>query len=229
MWRLSESQKSDLVTAAKSYSRSYPGSPSEGYMVHRGLGEVADRFKIGFASDPVTGHEQYRGRLAIPYLRPAGGINSVTTIRFRCISDRCVKTPDGTYLEPHEETHDGHPKYLGLPGHPPRIYNTWALVEPSPHVVLAEGEFDAMASVAADVPATSVPGVSSWQPHFAPPFAGFTTVFSLGDGDKAGRQFNVKTCERLSNAIPIDLGDGYDVNRFTKTHGHEAYRERLGL
>lgn len=218
-----------MVAAAKRYHSHYEESPAELYIVHRGLGSVADRFKIGYVSAPIIGHDQYRGRLAIPYLRPAGGEHAVATIRFRCIADDCVKNPDGSYLEPHEEDHEGHPKYLGIPGHPPHLFNTWALIAPSPHVGLGEGEFDAMSSEVAGVPATSVPGVSSWKEYFTPAFAGFRVVFSLGDGDRAGRQFNEKTCERLPNAVPIDFGDGYDGNRFIREFGHEAYRTKLGV
>ncbi|MEU5187016.1 topoisomerase [Streptomyces klenkii] len=220
-----DSHKADLVAAAKKYYSHYVGSPAEPYIAHRGLATVADQFKLGFALEPITGHEPYRGRLAIPYLRPVG----VATIRFRCIADTCVKGPDGAYLEPHEEVHEKHPKYLGLPGHPPMLYNTRALIHYSPHVALGEGEFDAMAAEVAGVPAAAIPGVSSWQDHFEPAFLGFETVFSLGDGDQAGRQFNEKNCERLPNVVPIDPGDGYDTNRFVKQFGNEAFRKKLGV
>nr|WP_229350057.1 toprim domain-containing protein [Streptomyces sp. UNOB3_S3] len=217
------------MIAAKRYHSGYEQSPAELYIVNRGLGTAADKFKLGFVSEPITGHDQYRGRLAIPYLRPAGGDNAVTTIRFRCIADACVKNADGSYRSPHEENHEGHPKYLGIPGHPPHLFNTRVLIHPSPHVGLSEGELDAMASEVAGVPAAAVPGVSSWRDHFTPAFAGFRTVFSLGDGDHAGRQFNEKNCERLPNAVPIDLGDRYDVNSFILEFGHEAYRTKLGV
>ncbi|RLV10212.1 topoisomerase [Streptomyces griseocarneus] len=211
MWRLSESQKHDLVTAAIRYSSSYQGSPAEALMVDRGLGAVAERLGVGFVSEPAISHERYRGHLAIPYLRPAGGINSVATIRFRRLGD------------------GGGPKYLGLPGHPPRIFNTQALINPSPYVAVCEGELDAMAAEAAGVPAVGIPGVSSWRDHFDPAFAGYETVFVLGDGDDAGRKFSQAMSERLPNAKGVDLGDGYDVNKFVQEFGHDAFKERLGL
>ncbi|MFD0384475.1 hypothetical protein ACFQ2B_26225 [Streptomyces stramineus] len=70
LFRRSDSQKADLLEAAKRYHAAYRGSPAESYLHHRGLGEAAGRFKIGYVSDPIPGHDQYRGRLVIPYLRP---------------------------------------------------------------------------------------------------------------------------------------------------------------
>ncbi|MCM1967817.1 topoisomerase [Streptomyces sp. G1] len=228
MSRLHDSQKADLVTATKCYVTSYQGSPAERYLAHRGLPIPAGP-KYGFVSEPAVGHEQYRGRLAIPYWRPGGGIHAVATIRFRCIADRCVKSPDGSFVPPHQERHEGHGRYMGLPGHPPRLYNTPALLTSKPYIALNEGELDSDAVQGADVPAVGTPGVSTWRDHFDPALAGFEIVFVLGDGDQAGRQFAAKICERLPNAKAIDLGDGYDAARFIHEFGPERFRERLGL
>ncbi|MEW1672038.1 toprim domain-containing protein [Streptomyces noursei] len=224
-----DSLKSDLVAAGKRYNGQYAGSRAERYVQHRGLGPLASRLKLGYVSAPAIGHDQYRGRLAIPYLRPAGGAAAVATIRFRCIADACVKAQDGAYLAPHREQHEGHGKYLGLPGHPPGLYNTSALLTSQPYIALNEGEFDAAAVEGAGVPAVGTPGVSSWRDHFDPAFVGFEVVFVLGDGDDAGRGFAAKMCERLPNAKAIDLGDGYDAARFIHEFGSEKFRERLGL
>ncbi|MFT2017700.1 toprim domain-containing protein [Streptomyces sp. 796.1] len=226
--KLRESQKADLVAAGKRYSSQYPESPAAQYMEHRGLGEQAEQFRVGYVSDPITGHEWYRGRLAIPYLRPAGGVHALATMRFRCIADECVKDGSGAYVQPHEEAHEKHAKYLTIPGHNPHLFNTAALLTSST-VVLCEGELDAMAVSGLGVPAVGVPGVASWRDHFDPAFAGLATTLVVGDGDEAGRAFTRKVCERLASARPIDLGDGYDANRFIVTYGKEASRERLGL
>ncbi|MFI6682587.1 topoisomerase [Streptomyces sp. NPDC050485] len=228
MSKLHDSQKADLVTAAKRYATNYQGSPAERYMAHRGLGSVA-KLRLGYVSEPAVGHELHRGRLAIPYWRPAGGIHAVATIRFRCIADSCVRAPDGSYLPPHREKHEGHGKYMGLPGHPPRLFNTAALLTSKPYIALNEGELDGAAVEGADVPAVGTPGVSSWREHFDPAFAGFEIVFVLGDGDDAGRRFSAKVCERLPNAKAVDLGDGYDAARFIHEFGPAEFRERLGL
>ncbi|MBT2383890.1 topoisomerase [Streptomyces sp. ISL-11] len=216
-----------MVEAAKRYAESYEGSPAERYIEHRGLAEVASRFKLGYVASAITGHERYTGRLAIPYLRPAGGPAAVATIRFRCIADSCTKSPEGDWLE--KEQHEGHGKYLGLPGDPPRIFNTAALITPSPHVGLTEGELDAMAGELAGVPTAGVPGVSAWKPHFAPAFKGFDRTLVFGDGDEAGRNFADKMSTVLENAIPCAMPDGLDVNGFVQKQGVAAFRERVGV
>lgn len=227
MLKRSDSQKADLVKAAKAYHGSYRGSPAEAYMAHRGLGEAAERFRIGFVSDPLPGHDRYRGRLVIPYLRPAGGLDAVATLRFRCIAETCTRHPDGSWRE--DEHHAEHAKYLGLAGDPPMLFHTQALIEPSPYVGLCEGEFDAMASVLAEVPASGIPGVSSWREHFAPAFAGFETVFVLGDGDDAGIKFTDAMTERLANVKACAMPSTLDVNTFICRNGADAYRKRLGV
>lgn len=215
-----------MIAAAKQYSGQYEGSPAEELIVDRGLGELAGKLGLGFVSEPVVGHERYRNHLAIPYLRPAGGQYAVATLRFRRIDS--VLTAGAANLDEFEDSLGG-AKYLSLPGHSPLLFNTVALLTHLPYVALCEGELDAMASEAAGVPAVGLPGVSSWRDHFDPAFWGFETVFVIGDGDTAGRQFTHKMCERLPNGKPIDLGDGYDVNSFIQQHGYDAYRGKLGL
>ncbi|MEV0445267.1 topoisomerase [Streptomyces spectabilis] len=227
MPKLHDSQKADLVAAAKLYMSNYKDSPAEQYMAQRGLGGLPKRF--GYVSEPAVGHERHRGYLAIPYWRPAGGIHSVATMRFRCIADSCVKAPDGAYLPPHKERHAGHGKYMGLPGHSIRLYNTPDLLGELPYVAVTEGELDCAAMHGAGIPSVGVPGAAGWRDHFVPALCGFTVVFALGDGDDAGRRFATKVCEELPNAKPIDLGDGYDAARFIHDFGPDAVRERLGL
>ncbi|MER5441147.1 toprim domain-containing protein [Streptomyces sp. NPDC002790] len=226
MSKLSASQRADLIAAAKHYSNQYEASPAEELIVARGLGHLAGKCGLGFVSEPVVGHERYRGHLAIPYLRPAGGQFAVATLRFRRIDS--ITAADAAALGEFEDPLGG-AKYLSLPGHSPLMFNTQALLTHLPYVALCEGELDAMSAEAAGVPAVGLPGVSSWRDHFDPAFAGFESVFVIGDGDQAGRQFTEKMCERLPNAKPIDLGDGQDVNSFIQQHGYEAFRGRLGL
>ncbi len=219
------------VEAAKTYFRQYEGSPAEAYMEARGLGSVAEKFRIGFVGSARTGHEQYTGSLVIPYLRPAGGPHGVATLRFRCIRDECVKDEAGNYLAPlRKETHHKHGKYLTIAGDFPRLFNTPALITPSPYVVNTEGEFDAMAWAVADVPATAYQGTSAWRPYFTPAYLGFKTVYQVADDDEPGREAAEKRATELAhNSKVIILGDGHDSNSFMHVYGPEAMRERVGL
>ncbi|MFF9481413.1 toprim domain-containing protein [Streptomyces sp. NPDC014733] len=192
------------------------GSPAEEYIRRRGLGSVAEKFGLGFAGSARTGHERMGGRLAIPYLRPAGGEYAVATLRFRCIEDHDCKSHGGN-------------KYKSLPADPPRLFNTQALIVPSPYVAICEGEIDAMTLEAAGVPAVGIPGVGAWRDHWDPAFAGYEVVYVVADGDEPGVKFADTLAERLTNAKVILLGDNHDSNSFMQEYGPDALRGKLGL
>jgi hypothetical protein len=220
----------DSVEAAKEYFSQYEGSPAEAYMNARGLGQAASRFGIGYVGSARTGDERMTGMLAIPYFRPAGGEHAVATIRYRCIADECVKDENGQYYAPtRKEHHQGHGKYRSLPGDHPRLYNTAALIKPTPYIALSEGEFDAAASELADVPCAGTQGTSAWLPYFDPAFVGFDAVFIIADDDEPGIAAADKRAAEMPNGKVIVLGDGHDINSFIHTHGVSEYRKRLGL
>jgi len=175
--------------------------------------DEADKFLLGYVEDPLPGDEMHRGSLAIPYLRWSqehGWV--VVSIRFRCI-------------ENHE--HAGHGKYMTLPGDRPRLYNTLALLKPSPTIAITEGEIDAITAQVCGIPAVGVPGATSWQPWFAEPFFGYRTVFVLTDGDKPGLEFGHKVATSLPNAKIIPMPDGEDVNSLVLSRGKTALLERI--
>jgi hypothetical protein len=220
------------LEAAQLYQSQYRGSPAEEYLTARGLDEGANQWLPGYVGDSVkTGHDRYRDHLVIPYLRPAGGPHKVATIRFRCIRDECVKDSDGVYffLKGMKEHHQDHGKYQSLPGDHPRLYNTAALVTPSPYVAISEGEFSSWAVDLDGIPSAGVQGVSAWKDHFDRAFAGYEKVFILGDGDEAGHKMTEKLAERLPNGVPITLPAGSDPDSLRREHGDGAIRRLLGL
>jgi DNA primase len=218
------------VEAAKTYHQQFKGSPAEEYIRARGLGEVAGRFGLGFVDSALTGHEQRSGMLVMPYLRPANGPHGTATIRFRCIADECVRDEHGNYLAPtRKEQHQGHGKYMTVPGDVPRMFNTKALITSNPFVVVTEGEMDAMAWESIGVPAIAYQGTSSWRDHFIPPLLGYEVVYIIADGDKPGIEAAEKLAASLPNSKVIVLGDGHDSNSFLHEYGAAALRERIGL
>jgi DNA primase len=218
MQRLSNSQKRFLVEATSQYHASLPDSPADSYLKNRGLGfpstrTQVDRFRLGFVAEPLPGHEQFRGYLAIPYLRWSQEHGwAVVSIRFRCIQD-------------HE--HKGHGKYMTVAGDRPRLYNTKALMLPTENIAITEGEVDAVTATVCGVPAVGVPGSQAWQPHFREPFLGYRNVFVLADGDEAGISFANTIAATLPNAKVIPMPAGDDVNSLVLSRGKEALMERI--
>ncbi|WP_066904076.1 toprim domain-containing protein [Mycolicibacterium houstonense] len=160
-------------------------------------------------ADPVPGHEQYRGRLAIPYLRWAPDIGwQVVSIRFRRLDDQ-------------------KPKYMTVAGDRPRLYNTLALLKRSPVIGLAEGEIDAITADIAGIPTVGVPGTQSWQDHFREPFLGYRDVFVFADGDEAGEKFSEFVAGVLPNAKIIPMPPGEDVNSLVTSQGAQALKDRI--
>ncbi|MER5883109.1 topoisomerase [Streptomyces sp. NPDC001941] len=198
-------------------------------MAARGLGEQAGLFGMGFVASALPGHERYGGHLAIPYLRPAGG-DAVATVRFRCINDRCVKRPDGTYFVQagESEQHEGHGKYQTLPGDVPRLYNTAALILPSPVLVVVEGEFDTQSWAAADVPAVGAPGTGTWRDYWTPALLGYESVFLIAE-DGPGLAFMDQLASDLPHGKVIEMPGDRDSNSVFLSDGPEALRKRIGL
>lgn len=209
--QLSESQRESLKRAVSRYHSQLKESPAEEYLDLRGLGslEGIDSFRLGYVADPLPEHEKYRGCLVIPYLRrhPRHG--------WSCVSLRYRKL-DG----------DG-PKYLTMPGDRPRLYNTLALEEPTMKVGIAEGEIDAITATLCGIPTVGVPGVQSWQPHWAEMFRGYEEVLMFADGDEPGQKLAHKLAKELPNLKVVHSPDGEDINSTFTKHGMDAVRERF--
>lgn len=208
MSKLSESQRESLNRAVSKYHASLEGSEAEEFLARRGfnLSEV-DKYRFGFVAEPETGHEKYRGKLAIPYLRvhPRFGWMTVS-IRFRALGDE-------------------KPKYLTMPGDRPRVYNTPVLTNAGPDIGIAEGELDAVTASVCGMPTVGVPGASSWQEHWTPLFEGYRTVFVFADGDEPGEELAAGIAGRLKNAKIIHSKPGEDINSLFVKEGRDAVQK----
>jgi DNA primase len=153
----------------------------------------------------------FRGCISIPYLRWSPWRDwSVASIRFRNISG------------------DG-PKYLTVAGDSPRLFNTVELARHRPRIAITEGEFDAITSTIAGLPAIGLPGAKMWKPFMRELFLGYKDVFILADGDQAGMEFAEKVAGTLPNAKIIPMPDGEDVNSLVNQEGKEALLQRVSL
>lgn len=211
MQTLSVEQRRFFEQAASTYQSDLAGDTAvQDYLTKRGLGGALGTFRLGVVKRPLVGHEQYQGRLAIPYLTPAGVVN----LRFRC-------------LQPHDCHEQGCPKYLSVDGAGTNLYNVLDLKKDSPHIVVCEGEIDAMSWSLAGVPAVGVPGVDAWQEWFGrTSIDSFDVVYSAGDGDKAGSKFNALMARKVK-ARPLRFPRGSDSNILYAQGGADGLRSLI--
>jgi DNA primase len=201
-----------LVEATSRYHQSLPGSRADEYLRGRGIwpsNPEVEKFRLGYVDECLAGHEQYRGMLAIPYLRrhPEHGW-FVVSIRFRRLGDE-------------------KPKYLSISGGQPWLFNTASLIGHSPIVAITEGEIDAITAQLCGIPAVGVPGVQTWQPYFRELFLGYRDVYVLADGDEPGIEFAEKLKRQLPNAKVIPMPAGQDVNKLVIERGPAALLSKL--
>lgn len=215
----SNSTRASLEAACQKYEEAMPGSDAEVYLKSRALdptSEALASFRLGYVEDPVTGHERFRSRLAIPYLTAAG----ITSIRFRAVGSDTDA-----------------PKYLSLPGEEARIFNPLALARSEPYICVCEGELDAITATAAGLPAIGIPGASMWKPYFGRALRWYQAVYVLADSDdkvrrdgkRSGAEFADLIASQVKNVLVVPMPQGHDVNSFYIENGPEALRERLGL
>ena len=198
-----QEQKKLLEQATSHYQKAI--HLAEGYLTSRGLSlEDAEDFRLGVVAQPLVGHEQYEGRLSIPYITPAG----VVDIRFRAIN--------------HEE-----PKYLGLPGSETRLYNVGSYFKATDWIAVCEGEIDTITLTKIGIPAVGVPGVNAIKPHHYRILQDFDRIYVFADGDQAGREFTKDLARRISGITPIHIPEGEDVNSILVKQGSDWFQGKV--
>lgn len=204
MSKLSSSQKEFLQRAVLLYSQS--AGLAENYLGARGLTlEDAAQFWIGVVDKPLPGHEQFQGRLSIPYVTPTG----VVDLRFRTMSE--------------EE-----PKYLGIPGAMTTMFNVQALFKADKYICVCEGELDTVVMhTKTGHPTIGVPGATNWKTHYNRILDDFETVIVLADGDSAGGGFAQKITRELQNVRTVQMPEGEDVNSCYLQYGVDFINGRI--
>lgn len=213
MTKPNASRRAFLQKATSSYHASLLDSPAAELLEARDLLADVDQYRLGYVAEPLLGHEMYRGRLAIPYLRKGASGWSVVSIRFRCARLGC-KCPD-------------HAKYLSVAGDEPWIYNTPVMLRDTEYLAVCEGELDALSATISGVPAVGIPGVETWQPYFRELFLGYETVYVLADGDPAGMKFASLVAKALPNSKIVPCADGEDVNSEMVARGREYILKKV--
>lgn len=200
-----ELRKSLQWAAEKYHSQLGPAVP---YLMARGVTqETAATRLLGFVAEPEIGHEQYRGRLAIPYITPSGVID----IRFRALDS------------------DEGAKYLTRPGASSHMYNVPAFQEDVDVIAICEGEFDTMIASQCGVTAVGIAGANNWKDWYHRAFRDYRRVLVLTDGDSAGRELGKRIAQQIDVAVVVPMPDGLDVNEFVLQYGADELRKRVGM
>ena len=199
-------QKELLGKAAEKYAESI--HLAEDYLKQRGIPlEVARLARLGVVEVPEIGHEQYQGRLSIPYVTKTG----VVDIRFRS-------------LNPAVE-----PKYMGLTGAETKMYNVLDVERAGEFIGVCEGELDTLTvSACVGIPCVGVPGANSWKKHYTRLLADFERVYVFADGDQPGREFAASLARELPCTI-VQFPDGEDVNSYYIGNGAQAILQKAGF
>jgi DNA primase len=202
--RLTHSQRELLEKATTHYQRAIQGA--ETYLATRGL-SLADAatVRLGYVEEPLTGHEQFIGRLAIPYITPSG----VVDIRFRAVG-------------PQE------PKYMGMAGTQTHLYNVAAIATADNYISVTEGEIDAITlNYKCGIPAIGVPGANSWKRHYSRLLQDFEKVYVFADGDQSGSDFAKRIAQEVQGVTIINMPEGHDVNSMYLAQGAEYFAGKV--
>ena len=169
--------------------------------------EAARLARLGVVAEPEPGHEQYLGRLSIPYITKTG----ISDIRFRS-------------LNPAVE-----PKYMGMVGADTKMYNVLDIERAGDWIGVCEGELDTITvSSCVGFFCVGVPGSNSWKKHYTRLLSDFQRVFVFADGDQAGTEFARSLARELPVTI-VQLPEGEDVNSAYVKFGAGYIREKAGL
>ena len=181
---------------------------AEDYLASRGITREAARLaRLGVVGEPEVGHEQFQGRLSIPYITKTG----VVDLRFRS-------------LNPAVE-----PKYMGMTGAETKMYNVLDVERAGDFIGVCEGEIDTITmSSLVGIPCVGVPGANSWKKHYTRLLADFERVFVFADGDQPGKEFATSLARELPITI-IQLPDGQDVNSMFVQEGSQYFLQKVGV
>jgi DNA primase len=193
-----------LTRAAKFYHSAL--HEAEDYLAGRGINlEAATRARLGVVLEPLTGHEAYINRLAIPYITRSG----VVDVRFRSLDL-------------------SEPKYMGMAGASTHLYNVGSLFRASSYICICEGEIDTITlDAVCGIPAVGVPGVNNWKKHYTRLLADFDKVFLFADGDNAGTDFGKSLSRELGNLVVVQMPEGEDVNSMYRLHGADYFNNKI--
>ncbi len=194
---VTDSQMMALEEAVSQYEAGMTVEAAQ-YLLGRGLTqETVVSNRLGVVTDPLPGHEPFRGMIAIPFMLDGKPLR----IRFRCMQN-------------HDHSAFSHGKYMQPTGESIMAYNVGAIDRAGDTIHVTEGEFDAMILNQVGLPAIGFPGASTFKPHHGRMLAGMNRVWVWGDPDQAGAEFVQKILNRLprsARGVKLRGGDVTDT------------------
>jgi len=220
----SPEQKVFYEQAASQYQRDLSSdTAAQDYLKGRGIGpELAGLFRLGSVQSPLLGHENYRSRLAIPYITPGGVVN----FTFRCIENHVCKDVV-RYVDDKGKEHTCR-KYLAADGER-TLFNVGDFKREGNALYVCEGEIDTLTLSACGFPSIGIPGVKNWKAHYTRCFADYVDggqLFCVADGDAAGAGM-ARFLSQEIKARPIRPPKGEDINSIYSKGGADAVRTWL--
>lgn len=218
----SSEQKIFFEQAASLYQQQLASdTPAQEYLRSRGIGpQAAATYRLGVLRSPVLGHEQFKDRLAIPYITPHG----IVTFSFRCLKGHdCKKTVLFVNDQGKQITCK---KYRAPLGMDRTLYNVLDFKKDTDTIYICEGEIDAMTLSLCGFAAIAIPGVQQWKPFFTRCFADYTNVFVVADGDEAGYRLGAFLSTEIK-ARAVRPPKGEDVNSLFSKGGPSGIQQWL--
>lgn len=214
MPQLSKEQKVFLETTASQYAEHLDLAAD--WLVGRGIDLEHARYEgLGVVVDPPAVHEQYAGRLAIPYITDFGPVN----MSFRCLQSHGCKD-------------EGHGKYLKMPkwnpDMPSDLYGVRSFDDATDWIGVCEGELDSLVLRQIGIPSVAIPGASNWEEHWSNVFEDLSRIYVFADADEAGKKLYERLRDKLSMPVlKVRLPKGEDVNSTYVKYGAQAIIDRI--
>lgn len=210
MPNLSKEQRALLESTASQYASHLHGAVE--WLEGRGIDPDHARFEgLGVVVDPPAVHEQYAGRIAIPYITEFGPVG----FSFRCMEDHVCKE-------------NGHGKYLKPKGQEDTLYGVRSFDDATDWIAVCEGELDSLILRQIGLPAVSIAGAEVWKDHWPNVFEDLSRIYVFADADKAGEGLFQRLRDKLSMpVIKVKLPTGEDVNSTYLKYGADAILKRI--
>lgn len=210
MAQLSKEQRRLLESTASQYASHLPEAAE--WLEARGIDlDHAAYEGLGVVRNPPAVHEQYEGRLAIPYITDFGPV----AMSFRCMQNHnCKEVGHGKYLKPkNQET---------------TLYGVRSFDDALDSIGVCEGELDSLILRQIGIPAVSIPGSTNWQDHWANVFEDLSRLYVFADADESGEKMYERLRDKLSMPVlKVRLPKGEDVNSTFLKYGAQAIIDRI--